>query len=108
MIKKQDLDIFGIQSDDKTLELGYTVHVRTRLDSKTFEDTEQEYSQYIDLGDALNPDYIRHFIADEVDDLIISGNRISIRDIHIKEISSRSDEAKTLKALDDFKIAYLV
>ncbi len=108
MIKKQDLDIIGIQSDDITLELVFTVHVRTRIDSRTFEDSEQEYTQYIELGDALDPEYIRHHIADEVDELIVSGNKITIRNIHVNEVCTRKNEVKTHPALKDFQIAYIV
>ena len=46
MIKKQDLDIIGIQSDDITLELTFTVHLRTRIDSRTFEESEEERTIY--------------------------------------------------------------
>lgn len=108
MIKKQDLDILGIQSDDVTLELTFTVHLRTRIDSRTFEESEQEYTQYIELGNALDPEYIRHHIADEVDELIISGNRISIRNIHVKEICARKNEIKIHPALKDFQLAYII
>lgn len=108
MIKKQDLDIIGIQSDDITLELTFTVHLRTRIDSRTFEESEEERTEYIELGNALNPEYIRHHIADEVDDLIISGNRITIRNIHVKEICERKDEVKIHPALKDFEIAYII
>lgn len=108
MIKKQDLDIIGIQSDDITLELVYTVHVETRIDSRTFEESEEERTEYIELGNALDPDYIRHHIADEVDELIVSGNRITIRNIHVKEICVRKNEAKIHPALKDFQVAYIV
>lgn len=108
MIKKQDLDIIGIQSDDVTLELVFTVHVKTRIDSRTFEESEEEYTQYIELGNALDAEYIRHHIADEVDELIVSGNRITIRNIHVKEICERKNEVKIHPALKDFQVAYIV